>query len=125
MFPADFLDRYKDRVESLKADIKELEAELIGTGGDGTEMHSRYFAGNAPAAPAEVRVNRLADRAPDQWVLVVRDLYQDFGGNADLSSLTLRCPDGDYALFDHIYLARTPQDFERCPRQGQPIISGK
>ena len=55
---------------------------------------------------------------------MIRDLHQDFGGG-QLNSITLSSPDGDYALFDHIYLARTQEDFQRCPPQAPPMAVGR
>jgi len=74
----------------------------------------RYFAGPNPDALADVRSRGIADRQPDSWMLMNLDLAQDFG-EGQLTSLTLLCPDGDYALLDHVYLARNPGDFGRCP----------
>ena len=48
----------------------------------------------------------------DQWVVLTRDLYADFGPG-EWTSLSLACPDGEAAWFDHIYLARGPEDFKR------------
>jgi S1-C subfamily serine protease len=47
----------------------------------------------------------------DKWVVLTRDLYADFGAT-DWTSLSLACPDGEAAWFDHIYLARGPEDFK-------------
>jgi hypothetical protein len=122
------LQSLEERLQSGPAQIQQLELDLAGGAANApagaTAMHYRYFAGNPPAAPPEMRMNRLADRAPDQWTLVQRDLYPDFGGG-QLNSITLSSPDGEYALFDHIYLARTPEDFQRCPPQGPPMAVGR
>jgi hypothetical protein len=42
---------------------------------------------------------------------VTRDLFADFG-EFTLTGLALSPVDGEYALFDHIYLGATPEDFE-------------
>lgn len=55
---------------------------------------------------------QFRDHPPDQWELVTRDLFSDFGA-FDLTGLRLVCGDGDAAWFDHIYLARRPQDLDR------------
>lgn len=52
---------------------------------------------------------------PDAWVVVERDLFQDFGA-MDVESLTVSVPDGDHALLDHVYLARSPADFALAPK---------
>ncbi len=107
--------------------MQQLEAELArgaNAAHGAAAVGFRYFAGNSPPGGAEIHANRLADRAPQQWTYITRDLYEDtkaLGGD-QLTSITFTCPDGDYALFDHIYLARTPQDFEHATPQG-PVIS--
>ncbi len=111
------------RVQGIPAEMQQLEQELAG-GHANSVMHCRYFMGNQNATPPEMRANRLGDKAPDQWAIVVRDLYNDFGGG-QLNSISVSSPDGDYALFDHIYLARTPEDFARSPQQAPPIAAGR
>ena len=54
---------------------------------------------------------RLNGAMPKEWQPLQRDLYGDFGV-FNLTGLSLRCIDGEAAWFDHIYLARTPQDME-------------
>jgi hypothetical protein len=116
-------------LESLRTQIRELEQAAGGGAnqgrGAGDAMIDRYHAGTPQANAPEIhQANRTSDRVPDQWVLVTRDLFKDFGAG-QLNGLTLSCPDGEYALFDHIYLARSMQDFERCPTQAPPLVIGK
>jgi hypothetical protein len=54
---------------------------------------------------------RLHGAMPKDWQLHMRDLFGDFG-SFNLTGLALSCVDGEAAWFDHIYLARTPQDME-------------
>lgn len=68
-----------------------------------------YEAGISSAPPNSPI--SLDTKLPDQWVLVARDLFTDFGP-LNLTGLALGCPDGTAADFDHIYLARTPRDVE-------------
>jgi hypothetical protein len=69
----------------------------------------RYDAGEGePSLTSAVRLGGPAR----EWMVMTRDLYADFG-EFTLSGLSLASPDGDVALFDHIYLGRTPQDFEQ------------
>ena len=51
------------------------------------------------------------DKIPSDWVVVTRDLYADFG-EFTWTGIALSPVDGEYALFDHIYLGRTTRDFE-------------
>ena len=55
---------------------------------------------------------RITGRVPADWVVITRDLYADFG-EFSLTGLSFGAVDGDYALFDHIYLGRTLNDFQK------------
>ena len=59
------------------------------------------------------------DKLPQEWVVITRDLFND-SGQLDLTALTLGCPDGEQALFDHIYFARSHQDFDRIAGAPRP-----
>ncbi len=48
---------------------------------------------------------------PASMTVVTRDLFADFG-EFTLTGLALTPVDGDYALFDHIYLGATPESFD-------------
>ncbi len=67
--------------------------------------------------PTAIRV--LTDKLPDQWMVVTRDLFADFGA-LDLTAMTLRVPDGESAGFDHIYLARTQDEYNLIPAAPSP-----
>ncbi|MES1213380.1 MAG: hypothetical protein ABUL64_02230 [Singulisphaera sp.] len=73
----------------------------------------RYEAG-----PAENTFNaealRTSDRLPYGWTVVTRDLFADFGA-FELDGLAFTPGDGTAALFDHMYLARSLDDFKDCP----------
>jgi hypothetical protein len=76
---------------------------------DGSKAKFRYHAGPSPECyGASVLVDA---RLPGDWVVVTRDLYADFG-EFNWTGLALSPVDGEYALFDHIYLGRTTRDFE-------------
>ncbi len=70
----------------------------------------RYDAGPAPG-DAFGGAMRLDGNLPAEWGVITRDLYADFG-EFTLTGLALAPVDGDFALFDHIYLGRTPRDFD-------------
>ncbi|HEV7224471.1 MAG TPA: hypothetical protein VGN42_17315 [Pirellulales bacterium] len=57
---------------------------------------------------------RVTKELPADFVEVTRDLAADFG-EFTLTGLGLTPVDGDCAWFDHIYLARTLEDFDRIP----------
>jgi hypothetical protein len=69
----------------------------------------RYFAGAGPEPyGAALQVD---DKIPGEWVVVTRDLFADFG-TFTLTGLALSAIDGEFALFDHLYLGRSVRDFE-------------
>ncbi len=70
---------------------------------DGKPAKFRYHAGPGPECyGASVAVD---SKLPVDWTVVTRDLFADFG-EFTLTGLAL-CPvDGEFALFDHIYLGR-------------------
>jgi hypothetical protein len=69
----------------------------------------RYHAGTGPECYGASLV--VDNKLPDEFVLVTRDLFADFG-EFNLTGLALSPIDGEFALFDHIYLAKAPADFE-------------
>ncbi len=115
------LDSLKDNIEALRASIDRLDRPQAQATDAATVVY-RFFAGNPSPAPAEIRGYRVADKASPQWQVVNRDLFQDFAAPGELTGLSLASPDGDYAELDHVYLARTAQDFERCPQQAPPLL---
>ncbi|MBW8883282.1 MAG: hypothetical protein JF612_00600, partial [Planctomycetia bacterium] len=54
---------------------------------------------------------RIGDKIPARFELVKRDLFLDFG-EFTFTGLAFSPVDGQAAVFDHIYLARHPDDFE-------------
>ena len=68
----------------------------------------RYEAGRGESDyGTAISLNR---RLPTDWKTVTRDLYGDFG-DFTITGMKFRCPEGECAWFDRIYLARTQQDF--------------
>lgn len=79
----------------------------------GVDRELTYVGGNADAdANAYAGAIVVARQLPDDWTVVTRDLYADFGPIA-LTGFRLRCPDGDQVLLDSVQLARSLDDFER------------
>jgi hypothetical protein len=76
----------------------------------------RYEAGPGDN-PFKAAAIRIDSHLPDDWVVVTRDLFADFGAFT-LSGIAFTPGPGDYALFDHLYLARSLGDFKPCP----PIV---
>lgn len=54
---------------------------------------------------------RLERTVPKDWRFESRDLFGDFG-SIQLTGLGLECAEGGSGYFDHLYLARTPQDVD-------------
>lgn len=69
----------------------------------------RYQAG--PGAEFGGMAIRIDAQQPAQFTVVTRDLFADFG-EFTMTGVALTAIDGDAALFDHIYLGRTPTDFD-------------
>jgi hypothetical protein len=68
-----------------------------------------YDTGNyQPQAGSPLRLDRSV---PAPWRLETRDLFSDFGPIA-LTGFAVQCLERGAGWFDHIYLARTPQDLE-------------
>jgi hypothetical protein len=59
---------------------------------------------------------RVDEELPSDFVVATRDLAADFG-EFTLTGLALTANDGECAWFDHIYLARRLEDFERIEVQ--------
>jgi hypothetical protein len=118
------LDRLKQAQASLRSQQDAMDQELTGAAAVGVRSHMQYYTGRDVPLPIDTRGVRLADSAPGQWSVITRDLFQEFGAG-QLSGIALVCPDGDFALLDHVYLARTPQDFDHCPPQATPLSIGK
>lgn len=93
---------------------------LLQLAANGTFGPLRDAAGPAfryEAGPAPNRFNAAAikvdDKLPSGWAVVTRDLFADFGAFR-LDGLAFTAGDGEFALFDHVYLARTQDGFKGC-----------
>jgi|GEM_PF-223631 len=78
-----------------------------------TPAKFRYDTGPAAGETFDGAV-RVSDKLPEEWVVVTRDLFAD-NGEFTLNGLALSAVDGEFALFDHIYLGRTLRDFDLAP----------
>jgi hypothetical protein len=73
----------------------------------------RYHAGPGPECfGASLQVDPLL---PGEFVVVTRDLFADFG-EFTWTGIALSPIDGDYALFDHLYLGRSLADLDTATR---------
>ena len=61
---------------------------------------------------------------PDEWMVTTRDVFSDFG-ELDVTGVVLHVPDGQQALFDHIYFARKTEDFKLLPAAPSPEITNQ
>ena len=78
-----------------------------GTGREGAKF--RYHAG--PGGECYGASLTIDEKLPaPRFVVVTRDLFADFG-EFTLTGLAFSPVDGQAALFDHLYLARQPEDF--------------
>jgi hypothetical protein len=72
----------------------------------------RYHIGPSEVFPLGGASIRVGEALPKDWSVITRDLFTDYG-EFDLTGVALSPCDGLYGLFDHIYLARRLEDFER------------
>lgn len=79
---------------------------------DATARHFRYEAG--PDASMSYSVFKLSNTPPGEWATITRDLFADFG-IFTLTGIGFSAGAGEPGLFDHVYLARSPEDFKGCP----------
>ncbi len=80
-------------------------------GPDLTDMRQTFAYQAGSGMPLVGAATRIGDEPNDEWRLVTRDLYADFG-SFTLTGLALAAPAGGEALIDHVYLARSPDDFD-------------
>jgi hypothetical protein len=93
--------------------------DLWGATGDRKVRDRRLFRYDAGGGEASFDgALRIERKPPSEWVVVTRDLYNDFG-EFQLTGLSFNAMDGE-ALFDHIYLGRSQQDFNRIELQPRP-----
>jgi biopolymer transport protein ExbB len=82
----------------------------VRSGRKGAQQTFRYDAGGGePSFGAALRIDK---KAPAEWTVVTQDLHKDFG-DFTLTGLSFSVPPGQTAWIDHIYFARSPQDFSR------------
>lgn len=77
------------------------------TRGPGADWVIRYHAGSDPPWPAKV----VAAVAPNDWQVVTRDLFADFGA-VRLGGVAFSPLSGGDGLFDHMLLGRTVADLD-------------
>jgi hypothetical protein len=70
---------------------------------------ARYDLGQGRPLVKSVHVGPEA--LADEWIVITRDLFADFE-NMDVKALLVGCPDGESALIDHVYFARSRADFD-------------
>ena len=87
------------------------------------ERLCRYEAGTGtPTGEAARSVWQLD--LPEEWIVMDRDVFQDFG-KLDLTGLAVTCAGGTDAVLDHIYVARTSEDFQRLPPAPSPELTNQ
>jgi S1-C subfamily serine protease len=84
---------------------------------------ARYDLGTGePVGKSAIRV--WNQNLPNEWIVTTRDLYADYG-TMDATGITIQAPDGQSALFDHVYLARRPEDFNLIPGAPPPDLTNQ
>jgi hypothetical protein len=80
---------------------------LKGAGREGAKFRYHAGGGDEPFGGSL----QLADKIPAKFELVTRDLFLDFG-EFTFTGLAFSPIDGQSAIFDHMYLARSPEEFD-------------
>src|SRR5206468_9548550 len=76
---------------------------------DAKDWNIRYHAGlDAPGWGSK----QVAEKPPERWVVVTRDLFADFGERT-IIGIALTAFEGKAGYFDHIYFGRTVEDLDR------------
>jgi hypothetical protein len=70
----------------------------------------RYDAGQGERSHGGAR--RMEDKLPSDWIVVTRDLVADWD-EFNLTGMSFGTPDDQPAWLDHVYLARSWQDFDK------------
>jgi hypothetical protein len=99
-----------------KVDGQQMMIQLCGGPSPTQDWGHRYVAGaNLGGWKPDII---LASKPPAVWKVVTRDLYKDFGAFT-LSGIAFTPYDGTAGLFDHIYLARSLEDFDQIDAIGR------
>jgi hypothetical protein len=69
----------------------------------------RYHAG--PGGPLFDGSVEVSGELPQDWTVVTRDLFADFGA-FNFTGFGLLAIDGEYALLDHVLLGRTIEELD-------------
>ena len=73
----------------------------------------RYYAGtNEIGLNPSIQVSRSM---PTEWTTITRDLYEDFGGEAELTGIAFSPMSGEAGLYDSLWLGRTKSDLQDIP----------
>jgi len=121
-----FLGEIRIRREPGRGEFRYLQFAWKKSGGQGIGLmlaHDGKYGPEKPMAPSfryhagpgkawAGNAVQVSDKLPTDWVLVTRDLVEDFG-EFTLTGLSLDALDGMHALYDRIRLGRTQQDLEK------------
>lgn len=87
--------------------------------------NQRYYAGQvSPATAGWGTMLKVADKNPDDWQLVTRDLFKDFGAFTITGFALTPMDGGTSGFFDHFYLGRSIEDLDRMTQAmfGRPAM---
>ena len=93
------------------------QASLAFEATDIRDLPRRFDLGQGK--PVFGGATRVWNDLGNDWVVVTRDLFADFG-NFDAMALLLGATGGEAVLFDHVYLARGHFDLDRIPQAPSP-----
>jgi hypothetical protein len=88
---------------------------------DWKRFHVGHRPDEFPLGGASIQVS---EEVPAEWTVVTRDLAKDFG-ECNMIGIALSTCDDNFALFDHIYLARHLEDFDKLGKVNPPAEPAK
>ena len=81
---------------------------LLGFANDNGWSGKRYAAGGYDLGATG---HKVADKAPEEWTVVTRDVFKDFGAFG-LTGILFSSAGGGTSLFDHVLLGRSIEDLD-------------
>lgn len=80
-----------------------------------------YTYDSSASTPNDKAALRIDKKPPEEWRVVQRDLFSDFG-EFRLTGFSFEALDGEAAYFDEVYLARKGSDFSDLDRPPYPTM---
>lgn len=87
---------------------KEKGSILLGFANDGNWSGKRYVAGEYAIGGSG---HKVAEKGPEDWTVVTRDVFKDFGAFG-MTGILFSSTNAGTSLFDHVLLGRSIEDLD-------------